>query len=134
MARPNHLRRALVGATTALVSTCVATWAYGAVELRSYSPGILIYAPMWQSVVIGMLIGPGLGIARSRLRSIPFLALAAIVGGVVGYVAGEFLIGQSPHFSHDLAVAFFAAAWAVGAFDCACIVTVVPGMAPRQPA
>jgi len=109
------LRRALIGGTIALVSTCVAALAYGAFDTGIWSPAILIYAPLGQSLVVGLVAGLVLGSVRQRFRLMSFAILSLFIGGLLGFAVGEIWIGYSPHFSRDLAIVFLAATWTVGA-------------------
>jgi hypothetical protein len=109
------LRRALSGGAIALISTCIAALSVGRYEMGTWSPAILFYAPLWQSLAIGLLAGLALGSVRRRFRPMPFAMIGLLVGGVLGFVMGEIWIGDSPHFSRNLAIGFLTAAWGAGA-------------------
>lgn len=113
------LRSALIGGTVALLSTCVAALAYGAFEMGTWSPAILIYAPLWQSLFFGLSAGVALGWIRPRLRLVTFVVVCAITGAMLGFIAGELGLGDSPHYSRNVAMLFLAAAWSIGALSCA---------------
>jgi peptidoglycan/LPS O-acetylase OafA/YrhL len=118
-------RNALFGGVAGLLATCVGVLVYGAVDMNSYSPAILIYAPLWQSLVGGLAIGMALGAARTRMRLTTFVLTAVIVAGALAYVMGEWSIGHSPHFSHDRAVICLVVAWMAGALICTCLAGVI---------
>ena len=109
------LRRALMGGAIALISTCIAALSFGRYEMGTWSPAIFFYAPLWQSLAVGLLAGLALGSVRPRFRPMSFAMLGLLVGVVLGFVVGEIWIGDSPHFSRDLAIGFLTAAWGAGA-------------------
>ena len=117
-----YVRRALVGGTVALLSTSVAAIAYGAYDMNTWSPAILIYAPLMESLIIGLAAGLVLGSVRRGFRPVVFAVLSLVVGGALGFVTGQFRIGESPHFSHNLAITFLSTSWSIGALIGACVV------------
>jgi len=113
--RRHHMAHALFAAVVATLATAIAAFAYGLVDMRSASPWIIMYAPIWQSILIAIPAGVALGAVRHKLSGPAFAAVATIVAALLGALLGEVTIGHSPHFSHERAVVFLTASWALAA-------------------
>ena len=111
----HHVTHAVFAAVVATLATAIAAFAYGLVDMRSSSPWIIMYAPIWQGILVAIPAGVALGAVRRKLRGLAFVAVATIVAALLGALLGEVTIGHSPHFSHERAVVFLTASWAVAA-------------------
>ena len=109
----HHLTHALVAAMLATLATVAAAFTYGLVDMRSASPWIIMYAPIWQSAVVAVPVGITLGAVRRKLNGVAFVAISTFAAALAGMVLGEVAIGHSPHFSHERALAFLTVSWAV---------------------
>jgi hypothetical protein len=97
----------------ATLATSLAALAYGAIDLRSASPWIIAYAPLWQGVLVAAPAGAVVGIARRKVTSTLFVTTTTIFAGLLAAALGELTIGHSPHFSHERAAAFLTISWTV---------------------
>jgi hypothetical protein len=109
---PKLVKSGVVASIVATLASSLAAWLYGIADFDSFSPWIITYAPIWQSALVAFPMGLALAFVFHKSNTAVFASVATVIAGISGYLLGEFVVGRSPHFSHDRAVVFLTATWA----------------------